>query len=215
MSYKKVMLCLFAAFLILSYLQGALALTASIGNSRMILRGDVGESFERSLLIKNVNDVPVTINFEVTGDLADNIELKEEDFILLPEQEKKAYFTVKADEEGTSETKINVKFVPEQGSSVGLSATIIVIAGEAGDFESNNTEEENEPANESGFSFNLGKNKNSSSGLTGNSVSLPEISPVMWLAISSAILVLILVILVVYASKKRASKLEKKSPHEK
>lgn len=116
------------------------AITASIGNSRMVLRAAPNEIIERSILVRNVNSVPVTINFLSSGDLKDNIKLKEESFILQPGEEKKAYFTIKSDKEGSTETKINVRFTPEEGNGVGLSSTIIIIVSGTPSIEKTNSQ---------------------------------------------------------------------------
>ena len=105
------------------------ALTASIGNGRMVIRANAGDSIDRYVLVKNVNDVSVKINMTVDGDLEKSITLKENYFILGPGEEKKAYFTIYANKNGTTETNINVGFKPTEGkeSGVGLHSTVIVI----------------------------------------------------------------------------------------
>lgn len=109
----------------------ASAITASIGNSRMILRGDVDEVFERSILVQNTNDETVTIDLSVEGDLEDNVKLDETSFSLQPGAEKKAYFTIFSDEEGTYTTNVNVQYTAQEGKGgVGLTSTIIIIAGD-------------------------------------------------------------------------------------
>jgi hypothetical protein len=129
---RSIQFILIVAFILL-LIPSALSLTASIGNSRMILRIDPGEEIERSILIKNVNDVPVTINALLGGDLKDQIELEEDSFLLAPGEEKKLFFTITSEKAGTFETKINVQFEPEDGNSVGLTSTIILIAGDPDD----------------------------------------------------------------------------------
>ena len=105
-------------------------LTASIGNSRMVLRVAPGEDVERYILVRNVNNESVTIELFASGDLTENIELAEESFVLAAGEEKKAYFTIKSNEPGTTETKINVAFKPEEGNGAGLSSTVILIVDE-------------------------------------------------------------------------------------
>ena len=106
------------------------ATTGSIGNARMILRVTQGDNIEKSILVKNVNDVPIDIEIHVSGDLANDIELKEDSFRLKAGEDRQAFFTIKVRNGGTTESKINIAFRPEEGNSVGLSATIIVIAEE-------------------------------------------------------------------------------------
>ena len=45
------------------------ALTATLGNSRMILRMNVSDSMDKYLLIKNTNPVSVKIEISASGDL--------------------------------------------------------------------------------------------------------------------------------------------------
>jgi hypothetical protein len=72
------------------------AITGSMGNSRMVLRLDVGESVQKYILVKNVNDEPLTIELNASGDLADHVTIEEDSFTLEPGAEKKAYFTITA-----------------------------------------------------------------------------------------------------------------------
>ncbi len=116
------------AFIIFSGMGSAI--TASIGNSRMILRVAPEEIIQRSILVRNVNDVPVAIEFSASGDLAGNIKFKDESFELQPNDEKKVYFAIMADEAGRTETKIDFLFKPKDGNGVGLASTIIIISDE-------------------------------------------------------------------------------------
>ncbi len=107
------------------------ALTASLGNARMIIRAKTGETIDKYILVKNVNNETVDITMYAEGDLANFITIKEPDFTLQPGEDKKAEFTIKVAKNGTTETKINVRFSPEgKKSGVGLSSTIDVIAEE-------------------------------------------------------------------------------------
>ena len=105
------------------------AITGSIGNAKMILREDAGKEIIKSILVRNVNDVKVKIELEVIGDIKDLVKLNEDNFYLNAGEEKNAGFTIKANEEGTYEGKIVVKFVPDEGNSVALASNIILIAG--------------------------------------------------------------------------------------
>ena len=105
------------------------AITGAIGNGRMVLRAETGDTIERYVLVKNTNDVPLDITVSVSGDLADDTEIIDDSFSLEPNTDKKAYFEIDVKEEGTTETKINVMFAPQDGGNgVGLSSTIIIIA---------------------------------------------------------------------------------------
>ncbi|MEK6854651.1 MAG: hypothetical protein AABX73_00325 [Nanoarchaeota archaeon] len=122
-------------FFAISFISGVSAITATLGNSRMVLRLSPNEEVERYLLVRNTNDVSVDIEILATGDLAETTKIKDKSFSLKPGDEKKAYFTIEPKEAGTTETNLNVKFTPPEGNGVGLSATIIVVASGPGNEE--------------------------------------------------------------------------------
>lgn len=106
-----------------------LAITASIGNARMILRVETGDTIEKSILVKNMNNVSVNIAITASGDLKDYITIKDNNFTLDPGEEKNAAFSIKVTKTGTTESKINVQFTPVDGKNgAGLSSNIMVIA---------------------------------------------------------------------------------------
>lgn len=137
MSKKIVPVSVLSIFILLILVFQVCAITGAIGNARMVLRVNAGEKIEKYILVKNVNDVPLNIELSAEGDLKDYIDIKDKEFKLNAGEEKKAYFTLTA-KAGSTESKINIKFIPEAGSGekngVGLSATIIVItnANESG-----------------------------------------------------------------------------------
>ncbi|MFH1802981.1 MAG: hypothetical protein ABH864_06060 [archaeon] len=205
MKKRLILSALLASFILISIVANVSAITGRLGNSRMVLNLDVGEEARRYVLVQNVNDVAITIELIASGDLIDSINFEDSSFILQPGEEKKAYFTIKADKAGTTETKVNVMFKPPQGSGVGLSANIIVVTSGESDEEDNSGQDTEDPedseTDEGGFSFNP----------SGNAVQNGEpstFSPVTLLAISTAILVIIFIILVIYSgrsSKKKRS----------
>ena len=144
MESKKLICLLFLVLIITGSF--ASAITGSIGNARMILKPEKNEIVERSILVKNVNNISVDINLTVEGDLAEYVDLFEDYFRLGPGEEKKAGFTIKATESGTTETNINVLFDPiDNSNGVGLTSTIIVIVeddGLFGGFDNKEIEEE-------------------------------------------------------------------------
>lgn len=108
-------------------------LTPSIGNEHMVIHTEVGEGIttviEKYIKVNNVNDVPVKINLEPTGDLIDIIELLDKNFTLQPNESKEANFMIRLDNSGTYQGQIGVGFTTLEGSNgVGLSSTIIIIA---------------------------------------------------------------------------------------
>ncbi len=170
-----------------------LAITGSIGNSRMILRLQTGEEIEKYVLVRNVNEEPVDISLSVTGDLEKYVELQEETFTLKAGEEKKAYFTIHSPEQGTTETKINVAFTPEEGHGVGISSTIIVIAtGEKQETTILNwlTGDQEEPEEETTPTGFFAEVNTTSAGLL----------------ITTAILVIFVILLVVYSQKMKGPK---------
>jgi len=125
---KKTILIAFSLLIVIILMTNILALTASIGNARMVLRVETGDEIEKYILVKNVNDVRVDIELSASGDLEDYVEIIDDKFSLEPGEEKKAYFTIDVVKPGSTETRINVKFIPEKGNGVGFSSTVIVIA---------------------------------------------------------------------------------------
>lgn len=164
---KKILFGVFVLSLLfaIALIGNVLAITGSIGNARMVLRATQGDSIEKYILVKNVNNVSLDIELSASGELENYTKIKDDKFSLAAGEEKKAYFTIKVAKEGTTETKINVKFMPADGKNgVGLSSTVIVIAekgeglfnwGGNGEDEDNNSTDNN--ANESGVSVTTGK----------------------------------------------------------
>ncbi|MDO8509084.1 MAG: hypothetical protein Q7S27_05370 [Nanoarchaeota archaeon] len=173
-------------------------LSASIGNSRMVLRVGVEEEIQKSILVRNVNDVPVLINITVLGDLAENIILKESSFNLEPSEERKVYFLISADQAGKTESRISFSFVPiieegiGEGNGVGFSSVITVIAddqykGQTESEDDDNYYGNNDIINKDGISSKIsGKTVDSNKG---------KIFSANILIISTAILLGILIIL--------------------
>jgi len=182
------------------------AITASIGNGRMILRLEKGETIEKYIKVINNNNVSVNINLTASGDLADWIKIKDGAFTLQQGEEKKAYFEIKVKELGTTEGSIDVKFTPTDGKNgVGLSSTIIVIAKGEGEWEEEEIDEEEENTNEedSGVNINTGNAIGNLSGINLN----PGLLIILLMGI---VLVLLIVLLALLARKKqRLIKLKK------
>ena len=127
---RQILTTLILGIFLINLFASAYAITAALGSSRMVLRPVVNEEIEKYILVKNKNNVSVRIELTSIGDLVDYLSIKENNFTLSPEEDKKAYFTISSPEVGIKETKINVMFIPDEGNSVGLSATVIVIASE-------------------------------------------------------------------------------------
>ena len=196
-----------ALLIFVSFAVQVSAITASIGNSRMVLRVSPGEEIRKYILVKNVNDVSINVEMSPSGDLAEEVEIEEANFSLNAGEEKRAYFTIKTNEEGTTETKINIKFSEvSEGrgkSGVGLSSTIIMIASGTGSDESEDAEDSD---NSIGEIFQQKEQDASVDKISSGKNSL-QFSPVMILGISTAILALVLIFLVAYYAKTNVSKI--------
>jgi len=116
-------------------------LTASIGNARMVLYPEIvpGEEtvLEKTILVKNVNEIPVNVKLEEKDGLVGIVEIVDKEFTLAPGTEKKAKFLIKVSEKGRYEGRINVFFSeiktePGTTTGVALSSTVIVVAREEG-----------------------------------------------------------------------------------
>ena len=178
------------------------AITGSIGNARMILRAEQGDSIEKYILVKNVNNVSVNIELSASGDLEDYVDIKDSNFSLGPEEEKKAYFTIQAAKPGTTETKINVKFSPVDGKNgVGLSSTVIVITKETGWFDWLGDDSEEDEG------IGVEPDDNSAETKVDNPKSLSGKSLVLiGLLITTLIVTVAFVLVLIWANKKRKKK---------
>lgn len=170
-------------FLMFSLVYSASALTVDIVNPRMVLRLSPGESAEKYFTLKNPNGIPVTVELSVSGDLAATTIIKESSFTLLPDREKNAYFVISPKNPGTFETKINVKYSISSGDGAGLAAAVIVIS------DNNSTLENNSNVTTNSSSFNLGAYL--------SNIKI-DITPLILMYISTAILILILLLSVIY-----------------
>lgn len=192
------------ALVVLFSISAASAITASIGNSRMILYPEPGQSIDKYILVKNVNNVSVQIDLTVSGDLADGIKIKDNNFTLQPGDEKKAYFTVTPKVEGTTQTHILVRYTPPQGSGVGLTSTVIVVASKGNGTIAQNPNfvaiDDNSTENSTNSSsFSLSQHPQSSL----SSQSGFSMSPLMFLTISTIILVIVFIVLVSFAFRRK------------
>jgi len=124
----------FMTLILIMMLVGSIsALTGSIGDAKRILRAETGDVIEKTIRVQNVNDEDVDVELFASGDLVKYIEIHDAKFTLIPNETKKARFTLTVGKEGTTESKINVQFSPiDGGNGVGLTSTMIVIA-EKGD----------------------------------------------------------------------------------
>lgn len=113
------------------------ALSASIGNARMILRVDVmpGKitTIERTIKVNNVNDVPVFIELVPADDLEYRTTILDTNVTIQPGESQDLGFKTDIYKPGDYEGTIGVKFYgiedgKVKGSGVGLQSTIIIQA---------------------------------------------------------------------------------------
>lgn len=113
-------------------------------------------AIERSILVNNVNDVPIDIALEVDESGKEFIELIDSEFSLQPNNNKKAHFLVKVKKEGRYEGRINVFFSPSDPETkqpgVVLSSQIVVNAAKSHDYQEIETGNEEKGDDENGQS---------------------------------------------------------------
>jgi hypothetical protein len=103
------------------------AITGKIGNARMVLNLESGDSIEKSILVINDNDVSLRIDINATGSLEENTKIIDNSFILKPGEEKKAIFNLKAGDVGKYESRINIKFTPIETNESGIVLSSVII----------------------------------------------------------------------------------------
>jgi len=103
------------------------AITGSIGNAQIIVNGNTGDNIEKTILVKNVNDIPVNITLEIENG-ASFLELINNSFILQSNEEKNARINVKILNNMQSEGKINVRFHALEGEDADVVLSSIIKA---------------------------------------------------------------------------------------
>jgi hypothetical protein len=172
--------------IVLLILPVANAITGSIGNAKAIIKTEVQEGkttvIERTILVKNVNDVPLNITLETGDDLKNIVELIDSKFVLQPKEEKKARFNLNIERPGNYSGKISVFFTPQdKGNGVVLASSLVILAYGEGNFPEEEQPEndtvvdnpEDDEDNETGVSISVGGGKvtnNSSSKISNNLV---------------------------------------------
>ena len=219
---KRYLSILIAVFFILLFISNVSALVGKISNGRVVLNLESGEDVKRTVGVINDNDVPINVTLTSSGDLKDDIEIIDNNFILEPGEEFKARFGLTApDKPGTYTGRVNVLFAPlEGGNSVGLSSviTLNVIGDEnvPNDEEEDVPEDEDDEGDNRGISLGVIGEGNQTNLISGNIVlgkeenSITSLMP--YLAILVIILLAFLVVLFYYSRTKRAPE---KMPEEK
>jgi len=187
------------------------AITGSLGNARMIISSDQydelndlnGKDYviiEKTILVRNVNNVPLNITLIPDASAEEFIEMIDSNFILEPASgsvptEKKARFNIRIKDYGGYDGKISVLFAPigvdEPG--VALSSAIVVNAKKDGVSVDPDLEDDSEDTG-----------NGDDTPITGDAISsIPK--GVMILGVSTLILLIVLIVLV-YIMKKKKSK---------
>lgn len=199
---KKLIHVVFLIILLFS-ISPVFAITGSIGNARMVLRVETGETIERSILVKNTNTEAIDIEVFPSGDLEENVKIFDDKFTLQAGQEKKAYFEIKSNKKGTFETSINVRFTPlEGGNGVGLSSTVVLIVG--------GEDIENNIRTDDGKGVNVGTGNVISNQESDDKNDFPLSLTLVLLGITIFFILLIALLIVMLKVKKRQIKSKKK-----
>ena|SRR3989338_191195 len=144
----------------------ASAITGSIGNAKAIVTVDLSKSniLERTVLVKNVNDFAINIKLEPAEDIEFITEIIEKEFVLGPNEEKKAAYKVTIPKEGIYNGNIVVFFSPPEGGGAGVvlqSNLIIKAVGESSGIIEDEEDVEAEEENINGITKSIVSEKSS------------------------------------------------------
>ena len=94
MARKNTLFIISILLILILSLSVATAISGRMGNAKMVLRPEVNgwtnTIIEKSILVKNVNDVPINVTLEVSEDSKDFIELIDDFFYMEPNTEETA-----------------------------------------------------------------------------------------------------------------------------
>jgi len=135
---NKSIILIFSLVLSLLFVFSVNAITASIGNARMVLYPTVvpGEPtiIEKYIAVNNINDIDVKVELKPSEEFEQYVNIIDDSFVLKPTEYKNARFNITISQPGRYEGKILVSFLPaeEQGNitGVGLASNILIIAKE-------------------------------------------------------------------------------------
>jgi hypothetical protein len=206
MEMKKTLMFTFAILSLILCTVFASAVTGSMGNAKMVLYPEVNgwtnTVIEKTILINNVNDIPINITLRTDENASKFVDLIDENFILEPGETRKAQIEIHVKKVGTYTGSVNVFFKPIDSKEAGvvLSSQIVVIA-------SKNTgyEEEKEPTNTS--------KENTEETITGNentSGTGPSKLIKFWGISTFTLLVILLILLYIWGKKRNKSKRKRK-----
>ena len=128
---KTLSLFIVVSIITLFLTANVIAITASMGNARMVLYPEIDgknpTTIEKSILVKNVNDVPIKVKL-VAGEDATFISIIDEELELQPDDEVKAKFEITVDKLERYEGRINVVFEPLDKEQPGVDKSGVVLA---------------------------------------------------------------------------------------
>ena len=137
---NKALIFIFSLVLAILFSVSVNAITASIGNARMVLYPIVvpGEStlIEKYIAVNNINDVDIKVDLKPSEGFEQYVSIIDDSFVLKPTEYKNARFTINISQFGRYEGKILVTFLPVDemnSSAVGLASNILIIAKESGE----------------------------------------------------------------------------------
>jgi hypothetical protein len=175
------------------------ALNAKIGNGRMILRGKVGDTLDKTIKVINDNSFPVRMELIAAGDMNESIKVIDNNFTLAAQEEKDARIQIKILNEGQQNGSVVIKFIPaniEDGKNgVALSSTIIVFGENNPDYVDDTTDDTTDDTSDD--------TTDDTTDDTGGVKNPIKISPILiLLSITAIIFVVLIVLLVIYSNKK-------------
>jgi hypothetical protein len=91
----------------------------------MIIRLNTTDTVERSLTVKNVNNVSIAVNSSISGNISEVITIKNPTFEILPNETKTIDFITKTDKPGVYSGQVVVAYNNEQ---IQLASDITVVA---------------------------------------------------------------------------------------
>ncbi|MEK6875654.1 MAG: hypothetical protein AABX30_03145 [Nanoarchaeota archaeon] len=183
-------------------------ITGRIGNAEMVLYPDFDgskfESIEKTILVKNVNNISLNISLKTDTAGEEFIDIIDNEFRLAPGENRTARFKVQVKKTGTYTGRINVFFTPDEGNGIALPSKITVIAKEDSLENSNNNSADNS---------DLDLNDSDKGGITGNSIFSPlsNLSKTLIFLILTTIILIIILIYLFSLMSKKSKKTEDKS----
>ncbi len=99
-------------------------LMANVGSSSLTISGFVGDIVNKTILVKNVNDVPVNIDLTTQDS---GFIITDNNFVLQPNEEKQARFSVQISQLGNIQKNIKVLFSANGKESKGINVNVSVV----------------------------------------------------------------------------------------